>query len=170
VEYVKFPSPQSPESKKVTIPETAKAFFANYLKPAPATNFVLQPQKQRNENFRHEHYDQFYNGVKVDGAGYNFHFEKGRMYLAHGNFIKIEGLSTTPSITREEAKQAFADYKEIPVEEIAGFKADLLIKEILNISGKDTVYSPELVYRVYLISGHPSNDEIGYIDAQNGKV
>lgn len=170
VEYVKFPSPQSPESKKVTIPETAKAFFANYLKPAPATNFVLQPQKQRNENFRHEHYDQFYNGVKVDGAGYNFHFEKGRIYLAHGNFIKIEGLSTTPSITREEAKQAFANYKEIPVEEIAGFKTDLLIKEILNISGKDTAYSLVLVYRVYLISGHPSNDEIGYIDAQNGKV
>ncbi|WP_372950921.1 M4 family metallopeptidase, partial [Mariniphaga sp.] len=140
------------------------------MKPAPATNFVLQPQKQRNKNFRHEHYDQFYNGVKVDGAGYNFHFEKGRMYLAHGNFIKIEGLSTTPSITREEAKQAFSDYKEIPVEKVAGFKADLLIKEILNIFGKDTVYSPVLVYQVYLITGHPNNDEIGYIDAQNGKV
>lgn len=37
----------------------------------------------------HEHYDQYYNGIKVDEAGYNFHFEKSKMYLAHGNFIEI---------------------------------------------------------------------------------
>ncbi|WP_281350301.1 hypothetical protein [Maribellus comscasis] len=101
---------------------------------------MLQPQKQRNKDFRHEHYNQYYNKVKVDGAGYNFHFEKGRMYLAHGNYIKIEGLSTAPLITKEEAKQAFASYKEIPVTEVTGFMADLLIKEISKISGKDTPY------------------------------
>ncbi|HKL32961.1 MAG TPA: hypothetical protein VJ919_10515, partial [Tangfeifania sp.] len=61
----------------------------------------LQPQKQRNKNFRHEHYDQYYNGVKIDGAGYNLHFEEGRIYLAHGNFVKIEGLNTSPPLPHD---------------------------------------------------------------------
>jgi len=170
VEYVKFPHPQSLESKRVTVPETAPDFFREYLKTTPSTSFIKQPKKQRNKNFVHEHYNQYFNGIKVDGGGYNFHFKKGRMYLAHGNYVQVEGISTKQSITAEEAKRAFANYKKIPVEEVEDFKADLLIKEISNISEVDTVYSVELVYRVYLITGHPANDEIGYIDAHSGKV
>jgi bacillolysin len=91
VEYVKFPSLQSSESKQASVPGTVNEFFEEYIKPTSSTSFILQPQKQRDKNFRHEHYGQYYNGVKVDGAGYNFHFENGRMYLAHGNYIKLKG-------------------------------------------------------------------------------
>lgn len=170
VEYAKFTSPQSNELKQVAIPEDANEFFAEYLKPTASTSFILQPQKQRNKDFRHEHYDQYYNGVKVDGAGYNLHYEKGKMYLAHGNFIQIEDLTTKPSITDEAAHEAFARYKGIPVVEVIESKIELLIKEIPAFSSTDTFYSPVLVFKVYLITGHSNNNEIGYIDAQSGKV
>ena len=169
IERVKFPLKLA-EGDEKTIPLTAQNFFKEYLKITSSDEFVKVNQKQRNKNFAHDHYDQYYKGIKVDEGGYNLHFEKNRLYLAHGNFIKIKSLDIKPTITKEDAKLAFANYKKIPLDVISNSRIELLIKELPQVVEQETKYNTFLVYYIYLVSGHPNNNEIGFIDARNGKV
>lgn len=105
IKYIKF-TPQSTENSGIAVPETADDFFKDYLNITSSDEFVKESKKQRSERFIHEHYDQFYKGVKVEGGGYNFHSKDGRMYLAHGHYVKIEGLDSNPSISVLRKRQA----------------------------------------------------------------
>ncbi|MBN1822577.1 MAG: M4 family metallopeptidase [Prolixibacteraceae bacterium] len=168
VEYVRFtPSYQSSISEHANIQETVSEFFRKFLYPNSFTTFIIQPQKQRDKDFIHEHYNQYYKGIKVDGAGYNFHFKKGKLYLAHGNYIQIEELNIEAQLTSNEAKQYFTRFKGIPEKEVSDFKTELIIKEISNSNYSRSV---RLVYQVSITSGHFNNNEIGYIDAISGEI
>jgi len=156
----------SNEDETVRIPESADEFFKTVLKTQTADRFDKKPHKSNREEYVHDHFDQYYNGVKVEGGGYNFHYRNGEMYFAHGNYIKIEELNTRPSITADDAKTVFSDYKKIPVDLIIKYYSELMIKEIPIQN--DTL--PMLVYRVRLIADHPENTDVGFIDAQTGKI
>jgi len=152
--------------KSVSIPKSADVFFKDVLNTQTSDRFEKIPRKSNRKGYVHEHFQQFYNGVKVEGAGYNFHYRNGEMFFAHGKYIKIDGLNERPAITDEDAKTFFADYKKIPLDVIREYFSELLIREIPL--GNDTL--PTLVYKIRLISGHKDNTEIGIVDAQTGKV
>lgn len=101
-------------SEKEKSPRTAKDFFIQYLEIKDNDHFEKIPHKSKSPEMLHEHYDQYYNGIKVEGAGYNFHYKSGQMYFANGHYVKIEELSTTPDISAEEATQVFLKYLGIP--------------------------------------------------------
>jgi Zn-dependent metalloprotease len=174
LEYVKFSSSSamydSTIEKQMPVPASATVFFKEYLKTSPSVNFVKQSRRQLNKEISHERYHQYYKGLKVEGACYTFHFRKGRMCLAHGNYIDIGELNTMPSISAEDAKKVFVNYKEIDPKTVASFKSDLLVKEVADESGIDTIYMVALAYRVSLSSDDANNNEIGYVDAHSGKV
>lgn len=46
-------------------------FMKDYLKTTADDGFVKAKDKQRSQEFIDDHFDQFYKGVRVDGAGYN---------------------------------------------------------------------------------------------------
>lgn len=148
------------------IPKTAEIFFKDILKLSENDEFRKEPKKQSKKGFIHEHYDQYYNSIRVIGGGYNFHFKNGIMYFAHGNYIRIDNLNIKPSITREAAKEYFVTYKSIPLDVIKNFKIELMIKEIII----DTITTPKLVYRIYINTNHKNNNEVGYIDAHTCKI
>lgn len=104
IKSVEFPDSKS--SNK--IPSTSIEFFTTYLRINAMDEFKKEQQKQKDKEFINEHFDQYYNGIKVDGAGYNFHFKNGRMFLAHGRYVKIDNLNTIPTISPEKAKSCFA--------------------------------------------------------------
>ena len=162
VQYVKY----SNEDKSVRIPKTADEFFKDVLNTQTSDSFEKNTKKPLAEGYTNEQFDQIYNGVKVDGAGYSFHYRNGEMYLAHGNYIKIEDLNSKPTITAEDAKISFADYKKIPVDTIIRYYSELMIKEIPLEN--DTM--PMLVYRIRLIAEYADNEEVGFVDAQTGRV
>ncbi|WP_080903543.1 hypothetical protein [Parabacteroides sp. Marseille-P3160] len=62
--------------------------------------------------------------------------------------------------------ESFARYKNIPLEDVVDFLAELIIKEIP--AKTDTV--PMLVYKIYLYADYRHNTEIGFIDAHTRKV
>ena len=158
VEYTK-------EDTSLPIPKSSSDFFINMLKIQTLDRFDRKMYQSDNK-LTHESYDQYYNGVKVDGCGYTFHYYDGVMNFAHGHYIRIEGLNTKPAITVDGAKTSFSSYKKIPNELITNYQSELMIKEIPM--GNDTL--PLLVYRVSLFAEHPNNDEYGFLDAQTGKV
>ena len=152
------------------IPVTAKAFFNEYLKISPEDQFKNIPHKSKRPDVIHEHFDQYYKGVKVDGAGYNFHYKDGKMYFANGHFVEINNLQVKPSISSNEALMAFLNSKGIEKDKVADTVINLFIKEITTTTISDTLSSVQLVYRIYLESDHPNNNEVGYINAQTGKL
>ncbi|MCE7059283.1 hypothetical protein [Dyadobacter sp. CY343] len=144
---------------------TDQEFMRQYLKITADDRFEKANDKERSPGNTDDHFDQFYKGIKVDGAGYNFHYKKGKLFYAHGHFVKIGNLDIVPSINSERAKELFAAYKQIPASEISGFTSELLVKEIA--SADSTAY---LVFEIYLRSNAPVNDEIGYVNAKTGEV
>lgn len=156
----------SSTDRTVQIPKSADEFFRNMLQVQTADRFERRSQGTSREVFTHEHFVQYHNGIRVAGGGYNFHFRNGEMYFAHGNYVWIDNLNTTPTISREASKTAFADYSNIPIDMIDAFHSELLIKEIPLEHGVQAM----LVYRIWMESDHPNNRNIGYIDAHSGKV
>jgi Zn-dependent metalloprotease len=156
----------SAEDKEATIPASAEIFFKDMLKAKPTDEFRKVQRRQKQKEFVREHFEQYCNGVKIEGAGYNFHYKNGKMYFAHGHYVDVSSVNTKPSITGHEAMTRFAKYKNIPEKGIKDYMAELIIKEIPEKT--DTL--PALVYRVFLYAGYPQNREIGFIDAHTGSL
>lgn len=77
----------SADDKSVTIPVSAEIFFKDMLKTKATDEFRKVQRKQKQKDFVREHFEQYYKGVKVEGAGYNFHYKNGEMYFAHGHYV-----------------------------------------------------------------------------------
>jgi bacillolysin len=125
IESIEFPD--SIISSK--IPSSADIFFKDYLKISVKDEFRKESTKMKKKEFIHEHFDQYYKGIKVDGAGYSFHYRNGKMFFANGNYVKIDELNTDPAISPEKAKECFAQFKNIPKDSITDFIAELMVKK-----------------------------------------
>ena len=149
------------------IPKSASVFFKEFLEIEQNDKFILDPKVSKQIGLRHEHYDQYYSNIKIEGAGYNFHFKNERLSYAHGYYVKVDNLNTVPSITPDQAIQLFANYKDIPISSITKSSADLFIKEIRSTNN---IIKPFLIYKVYIQSDQVYNDEYGIIDSHTGEV
>lgn len=156
----------STEDKRVKVPASAEIFFKDMLGTKSTDEFRKIERKQKQKEFVHEHFEQYYKGIKVEGGGYNFHYKNGKMYFAHGHYINTGDINTQPSISKQEAMENFAGYKNIPLKGIENYLAELIIKEIPTKT--DTV--PMLVYKIYLYADYRHNTEMGFIDAHTGEV
>jgi Zn-dependent metalloprotease len=137
IKSVEFPD--GVESSK--IPVDHLKFFNEYLKIQTGDEFNKVPQNQKEKGFTHEHFNQLYYGIKIDGAGYNFHYKDGIMFLAHGTYVRINDLNTIPAISSEQAKKCFIEYKKIPTDSVTDFISELIIKEITLGSVKYSLLS-----------------------------
>ena len=92
----------SQNDNTVICPKSATEFFKNILKKKDSDNYKeITTVKLEKGN---EAFNQYYNGVKVDGAGYVLHYDdKGNMTYAHGNYKNISDIEVIPSISKEEA-------------------------------------------------------------------
>ncbi|MFD1160865.1 hypothetical protein [Hwangdonia seohaensis] len=81
--------------EKDKIPSTADAFFQTYLDVNSNDQFEKAFHKSKRKEFVHDHFDQYYKGIKVDGAGYNLHYKNGQMYFANGNFVKVGNVNSS---------------------------------------------------------------------------
>ena len=158
----------SKEAISKEIPKDANAFFTDFLHIKADDSFKIQTIVKQYD--KHKSYDQYYRGVLVEGAGYNFHYDdNGIMRYANGNYIEISELSVVPAISEEDAVSLFAKYKGYSLDELIDSHVDLRVKSIKGHLGKDDE-TPMLVYKVFLNIDRPDNTEYGYIDAQTGEV
>lgn len=131
------------------IPKSPADFFNNYLKITSNDQFKQVPHTSKRKEFKNEHFDQYFNGIIVDGGGYNFHYKNNKMYFASGHYVKINDLKTTPDISPEAAKESFANNKNIPLALVTNYISNLMIKEISYIQGK-TLHSPQNLFTKYI--------------------
>ena len=153
----------SPTDKNVEIPKSADMFFETILKMGENDSYKKSTRVRYEKG--HERFDQYYCGIRVEEGSYTFHYDKdGIMSYVNGRYISIDQLNPVPTITQEEARDAYAKYKGIDMENVIDYSLDLIIKT------NKTIKKPTLVYRVYLTTNNRSNDEFGYVDAHTGEV
>ena len=105
----------------------------------------------------------------VFGAGYNVRFRHGKVNDCNGLYIKIDNLDITPAFDLQKAKEIFAKYLKVPVEEIgagnimAWFDDALMIVEF-PVSKGSSQWAPRLVYGLY------GTMEYAFIDAHTGRI
>ncbi|MCM4152584.1 T9SS C-terminal target domain-containing protein [Arenibacter sp. N53] len=155
---------------KTQIPSSGPEFFEKYLEIEVNDEFRVVQHTSKRKELVHDHFDQYYKGIKVDGAGYNLHYRDGQLFFANGNYIKVDETRPTPSISLEEAKVLFLNYKGIENDKVLNVISELIIKEIVASDAKNTSSRTALVYRIYLESDHQNNNEVGYVDVHSGKV
>lgn len=62
---------------------TSEDFFQNVINKKDEDKFVKRVLKSSKMNQRHEVYEQFYNGIKVEGSGFVLHFVNDSLVSAH---------------------------------------------------------------------------------------
>lgn len=92
------------------------------------------------------------------------------MYFANGHYVRINNLDASPSLSKDQAVSAFLKYKQIGEDKVHNSTTRLLIKEIESKADQGRIESVNLVYRIYLESDDPNNNEVGYVDAHTGTI
>ena len=143
---------------------TSEDFFKKVLNTKDGDTFVKQELNSNRKGLRHELYEQYYHGIKVEGCGYVLHFNNDSLVSAHGNYFPIEDLRTIPSISESAAIEVFAKYEGIPSSIVSDYRCSLSI-----LPSKDTVKNKLPVKLVYSVS-IPFAKEMGLIDAHTGEI
>ena len=124
--------------------KSADVFFREILKISDDDRFTENNTIRLDD--RNETFEQYYKGIKVENAGYTFHYdENGCMRYAHGNYVRISNIDINPTINKEEARNSFARHEGISSSYITNYSSELIIKNI--IEGL-SVTVPRLVYKV----------------------
>lgn len=155
----------SKSDKKYNNIKSANDFFREVLKVKDGNYYVRKELRVEKKN---ESFEQYYKGIKVENAGYTFHYdENGRMTFAHGKYVDISNLDVAPVISNEDAWKAFAIYEGLSPDSITQSSSELIIK---SIKGEHSVETPLLVYKVLVETAQLYVTEYGYVDANTGKV
>ncbi len=153
------------------IPTNSEDFFKDFLEINRSDQFIKAPNASINQEERVEHFDQYYNGIKVEGGGYNLHYMNGKIYLAHGHYVKINNLDINPTLAPETAIEKFANFKKIPINQIIDSKSPLIICEISKEKVNGILSTtPVLIYQIRLFTDNSNNDEVGYVDAHTSEI
>lgn len=151
------------------IPANADEFFAITLKKRNADDFVMDRSDDTDNGMHFERYQQYYQGVRVDGGFYNFRFKNGRMKGVKGHYVDVTGINPIPLITEDGAINLYATCFGINKNNVIRSYVDLVIKEIPDIvDGQKSVTA--LVYKVFLHTNKVEGGYVGYIDAHTGKL
>lgn len=145
---------------------TKEKFFSSILKKKAEDSYIPDAKIKRSDN--HVSTLQYYKGIRVDGAGYNLHFDdNGVLQYVNGKYVDCSDIDVIPSINEQKAVQTFSIFLNLPENIKNEYKTELMIKEIKKDTEKT---SPKLVYKTFAISGEVIPDLIGYVDAHTGKV
>lgn len=146
----------------VKCPKSAIEFFSNILKRKNSDIFKkITSIKLEKGN---EVFEQYYKDVKIDGAGFVFHYDdNGYMSYAHGNYIDISEIDTNPSISKEDAVNILIKSQKIESNLASDITTELTLKDFNMDSKKAKLL---LVYKVGLFP----IGIYGYVDAQNGRI
>ena len=123
---------------------------------------------------QHEKFQQYYEGIKVEGGTYTVHSNKGMITLMTGDYMNVTDLNTVPSLNPQTAFQAalahvgakqyawedavkagFPDYQK-PAGELV-VVADPQSRVAARLAYKFDVYAADPLYRAYV-----------FIDAHTG--
>ena len=153
----------TPNTNSKEVPNSVNDFFDKFLKIGVNDSFKKDSLLHLRKG--HEAYNQYYCGIRVEGGCYVFHYnDEGKITRAHGKYINIDNLNPTPSISQEQARNAFVNYNNISMNDVVDYYAELIICNLKNPG------IPILAYKILLNVSKSRNYGFGYVNAMTGEV
>lgn len=176
---------------KPTIVVSADNFFHTYgelFGLSSNDNLILSKMDSDNLGFVHERFEQYYAGIKIEGAQYILHSKEGRVVSANGKIISGLNLNITPTVLEEfalttafncvESKEyAWQDSNQVNIWIHNQNKKleDLYPKGKLVIACKQKEFSKSskdfiLAWRFEIRTARISDSRIVYVDANTNQL
>ncbi len=152
----------------------APNLMKQYLELTPVDEMRLLNEQQDEIGFTHDKYQQFYKGIKVEGATYTVHAKGGLVKSLSGTFVDVVNVNVSPSLS---ATSAFANA-------LAHVKATVYAwegkvnkgypgyqkpqGELVIVSDDEKRIEPTLAYKFDVYAAEPLYRAYVFIDAKTG--
>ncbi len=163
--FIKFQTPVDYSQKN----EVFKEYFG------VTSDEVLQFENSESDGlgYIHEKYQQYYQGVEVEGATYTLHTKNGKILHLSGNFRDVWNLSVTPSVSADDAFEAATNHvnAEKYMWDERGAHADYEKPkgELVVLADPDGQAKPQLAYKFDIYAAKPIFRAEVFIDAHTGE-
>lgn len=162
----------------------AQQVFADNLELTTMDSFVKVSEVTDKLGRLHEKYQQYYNGIKVEGGIYNVHYTLASEIAAlNGYFYPVNNVSVTPNMSESTAlnyalntvnAQEYVwqnnESEQWLRTESNDNNATFYPQGELMLLPDSMGYNQQLVYRFNIMSSQPFNSQVLYVDAVNGNV
>lgn len=162
-----------------------KTFLKEVLKLEQKEDFRLQKENTDKYGVTHQRYQQYYNGIKVEGAEYLVHGKNRIIETINGNYRKVGIISTSQQLAEQQALKKAMVYVDAKIYKWEDEGMELFIKK--NTGNSDATYYPKgeliivkdamkdignlkLAWKFTISSLSPNNEQLIYIDARTGDV
>ncbi|MEZ4829304.1 MAG: M4 family metallopeptidase [Bacteroidia bacterium] len=130
---------------------------------------------QDNLGYSHEKFQQYYQGVKVEGATYTIHSQSGNIKLMSGFFADVKDVNVSPSLSAQAAFSAALGHVgatrymwQEPA--IAGHPAEEMPQgELVVLPDPDSRVPARLAWKFDIYAVEPLYRAYVFIDAHNGQ-
>jgi len=136
--------------------------------------------------YKHQKFQQFYKGIKVENGLYNVHAKEGKIEVLNGDFLSINDMPTLPGLTEKEALQIALGFvnAEVYMWQNAGNEkwaksnepsgtfvpnGEMIIVGKL-VSAEQNQYEPVVAYKFNVYAEKPLSRDFIYVDANTGEV
>jgi Zn-dependent metalloprotease len=161
---------------------TAEQIIRKYIPFNEKITLTISDTIFDGNNNQHIRFEQYYNGIKIDGQKLTIHYIGKHSESLNGDFRSIKTLNTTPTIPENQALAAAL--QRINATEYAwqNDTAELMLREDLEDSlatyypqGNlliwfDSLNNPHLVYKFTILSLDPYGSYSAYVEAQDGSI
>ncbi|MDX1761312.1 MAG: M4 family metallopeptidase [Christiangramia sp.] len=161
-----------------------RKLFKEQLELNDRTKFARIGSEQDNVGFRHDKYQMFYNGIKVEFATYSIHSKGGGLQSMSGEYYRVEEVDTKAGIPKEVAfRKALTrigakSYLWEDPESAAkiGYKkpeGELVLlptQKIEQVGERKFREEVRLAYKFDIYATDPVSRGNLYVDAQNGQI
>jgi bacillolysin len=162
-----------------------ETFLKEVLKLEQKEDFRLQKENTDKYGIIHQRYQQYYNGIKVEGAEYLVHGKNRIIETINGNYRKVGIISTSQQLAEQQALEKAIVYVDAEIYKWEDKGMELFIKK--NTGNSDATYYPKgeliivkdamkdkgnfkLAWKFTISSLSPNNEQLIYIDASTGDV
>ncbi len=147
--------------------------FSAYFEMAPEDELRHERTEADDLGFNHHKYQQFYKGVKVEGATYTLHEKGGRVLILSGNFRSVFDLDVNPFIAPTQALQFAMQHVGAGkyAWEAGGFDGFQKPEgELVIYADPDGVEPARLTYKFDIYAAEPISRAYVFVDAHNGAI
>ncbi len=162
-----------------------KTILKEVLKLDQKDDFRLQKENTDKYGITHQRYQQYYNGIKVEGAEYLVHGKNGMIGSINGNYSKVVKLSTSPQLAEQQALEKALIYVDAEIYKWEDEGTEQFAKKATG--NPDATYFPKgeliiikdamkdkgtlkLAWKFTISSLVPDNEQWIYVDAHNGNI
>ena len=153
----------------------------NELKlPNTYTTQLNSVEEDSLNNARHEEYNLYYNGIRIDYTQLMLHYRNDSLLSSNGKYVDIATADVVPTITSQQA----IDYAKNEVRAIMYLWEDSASMTFLQqYSGINNFYpTPELIlfpindsvlkigYKMEIVATNPSSEDLFIVDAKTGDI